>query len=225
MAQPGPAKSTYARWIRDRTVSDRSSGQTLDAVNQTLPGLESLRDYFVNLPVNSLAGCWVACIVDGVAFDLDSPARLVLGDLARALIVVAERLHGVSLPQEVLLMPTANEVRPKAQPMNRPDSCVSPSSSSLAPTAAPAPAGAGWSVDADGPLPLPKRRGSDPALMAAIIALGPLPQRLRLKAKQFTSFKVAKLIKDAQAMGGPKDLQTFLAADGEYRIVHRAAAK
>lgn len=60
-------------------------------------------------------------------------------------------------------------------------------------------------------------------MLSAIAALGPLPKRIRLDGKKFSSFKVSKLIKDAIALGGPDDLTSFKSADG-FRIIHRKAA-
>ena len=63
-----------------------SRGGALDAA----PDLPELAQYFGRLSQPRLAGCWVGCIVDCcIGSDL-SP-----GDMARALVVVAERLHGV----------------------------------------------------------------------------------------------------------------------------------
>lgn len=53
--------------------------------------LGELAEYFGTLTLPRLAGCWVACIVHQCYGTELSP-----GDMARALVVVAERLHGVT---------------------------------------------------------------------------------------------------------------------------------
>ncbi len=48
-----------------------------------------LANYFLSITPGQLAGCWVACIVDAAHNGWNT------GDVARALTVVAARLHGV----------------------------------------------------------------------------------------------------------------------------------
>lgn len=75
------------QWDAREHGRGRSSGQVADAAP---PVFGELPEYFGKLPIDKLTGCWVTCIVDHcVGTDIS------VGDMARALVVVAERLHKV----------------------------------------------------------------------------------------------------------------------------------
>jgi hypothetical protein len=185
-------------------------------LNSVPPGMDELKEEFVRMTAEELAGTWVALVVDA------SMGEYRVGDLARALIVVAERLHGVKFPEAVAgmevkamdsnLMPAAKSVgvlsslRPHV-PESRPPAMHG---------------GEGWSVETEGFMPLPKgRKTVDPALLAAACALGMPPARMRLDAKKYPKSRVLKMVIPAvEQMGGPKDLTCFKASDGAT-ILHR----
>lgn len=220
---PNP-QTVYDRWLADLGPAGFSRfGNGRATIDRAPLHMEDLRHYFVGLETTRLGSSWVALVCEAS----QHPFRL--GDIVRALIVVAVRLHGLKLPEEILLMPP-NHPAPAsvlAQPKTtigsaaRAADAISALGRELggAPAAA---SGTGWEVQESGPLPPMGRKGTDPALLAAIAALGPLPKRIRLDGKKFGSVKVSKLIKDAIAMGGPADLTSFKAADG-FRILHRKA--
>jgi hypothetical protein len=75
-----------------RAHNGRAGVPTLRVIDECPADTAMFADYFLSLPVNKLAGCWVACMVDAAVLGDFSP-----GDVARALNVVASRLHGVTL--------------------------------------------------------------------------------------------------------------------------------
>lgn len=96
----------------------RRGSRGIDAINEAPFLLADLPDYFLGLPPNKLAACWVACFVDAAWMQDFEP-----GDVARALVVVADRLHGVKveIQGEPVIMPAPltvhNAAGPKAAPM------------------------------------------------------------------------------------------------------------
>lgn len=61
--------------------------------------------YFARLPIRHLAGCWVSCVVDELATVKHFGAAMDLAGLTRAMVVVAERMHGVEFKEKVMAFP------------------------------------------------------------------------------------------------------------------------
>lgn len=84
----------YERLLASIAHASPSRGsRALRAINDATPGLDEARNYFAAIPEDQLAACWVAVVVEGATRD-----DWTLGDLTRALLVVATRLHGVTWP-------------------------------------------------------------------------------------------------------------------------------
>lgn len=62
-----------------------------------------LAAYFAGLDETRLRGCWVACVCDALVRREYLGAGLDVGNLARCLVVVAERLHGVQYKEVVVV--------------------------------------------------------------------------------------------------------------------------
>lgn len=83
------------------TVAQRRRGQgQIRTIDDAPSSGHELALYFLSLPVERLASCWVACIV-----DLVNQGQLAAGEISRPLLVVAERLHGVTLVNVTLEVP------------------------------------------------------------------------------------------------------------------------
>ena len=80
-----PSSGEYERWLKfQSTESRRGRTKRLDEFVDDIPAL------FTQMKLDDLAGCWVAIIVDEI-----SRPGWTLGNVARSLTVVAQRLHGV----------------------------------------------------------------------------------------------------------------------------------
>lgn len=66
------------------------------------PEEETLAMYFARLPLPELAGCWVACIVDELIGVKHFGQGMDLAGINRALVVAAERLHGVTFERKIM---------------------------------------------------------------------------------------------------------------------------
>lgn len=73
--------------------SPRGCGSSGNALDEAPTDIAEMPEYFLSLSPERLAGCWVACIVDAACFGFEP------GPVARALVIVAERLHGVKFPE------------------------------------------------------------------------------------------------------------------------------
>lgn len=98
------SKSTaYDAIIRDAKADRHGVGVAhVKDINEAPEDMEDLARYFSGLDARRLAGSWVACITDA------SREAFSTGDIARALCVVAERLHGATFT-EPLLIPLPGE--------------------------------------------------------------------------------------------------------------------
>jgi hypothetical protein len=83
------AEGTYARFAAGLRPGARGS-RGVNVIDEAPGAMEDLAAYFLALEPARLAACWVACVVDA------SMHRFATADIARALVVVAERLHGVA---------------------------------------------------------------------------------------------------------------------------------
>lgn len=110
--------TSYRKW------KSRGKGRSTSALLDDAPmEIGELRAWFCTLPLDELAGVWVAAVVD--AYTRQEPVSA----LATTLCVVAERLHGVKF-QEIIMAPTPatltpppaerNGIKPKATPMGPP---------------------------------------------------------------------------------------------------------
>lgn len=66
------------------------------------PEEETLAMYFARLPLPELAGCWVACVVDELIGVKHFGQGMDLAGINRALVVAAERLHGVTFERKIM---------------------------------------------------------------------------------------------------------------------------
>lgn len=63
---------------------------------------DDLVGYFDGLEVGKLAACWVACVSEALSLAKHHQRELEVGNLTRALCLVAERLHGVKFEEQVM---------------------------------------------------------------------------------------------------------------------------
>lgn len=93
--QPENPDDPYSQYVAGLTNKHNKRGRGLRNDIDNAPGhLGDLAAYFVSLKPERLASCWVACMVDAV-----DPEQA--GNVARALLVVATRLHGVKFENPV----------------------------------------------------------------------------------------------------------------------------
>lgn len=119
MASP-EALDTFETIVAERP-GPRGDASTRE-IDLAPPVLGELAAYFGKLTPGRLAGVWVACVVDAcVGSDL-SP-----GDMARALVVVAERLHGVKFQEQPVVL-DPRHVRGSGAPSAPAHPAASPSS-------------------------------------------------------------------------------------------------
>lgn len=91
----GPA-TAVSRAVRQWDRRGSRGDGLQEEINRAPSDLSELAEYFGALPRMKLASCWVACTVDAAMLaGLSIPET---GALARTLVVVAERLHGVTEP-------------------------------------------------------------------------------------------------------------------------------
>lgn len=103
--------------ICNEAESGKRGRGSIAAIDDAPPGMAELVRYFEEIEVGKLATCWVACMVDAAIEGDFRP-----GDVARALIVVAERLHRtrVRIQQEQgLPLIQGVDVTMKAEPLGR----------------------------------------------------------------------------------------------------------
>lgn len=184
-------------------------------LNGVPPGMDELKEAFVRMTAEELAGTWVALVVDA------SMGEYRTGDLARALIVVAERLHGVEFPGVVAGM-EAKSMDSNLMPNPNPVAVLGALRPHVPDRPPPSHGGDGWAVETEGFMPQPKGRKSlDPAMLAAACELVFPPARMRLDGKKYPKSRVLKMVIPAVVqMGGPQDLTCFTASDGAT-ILHR----
>lgn len=96
-------------WVRRGARGTGGTKYTDDGPNDP----SELAAYFLSLRLPQLASCWVACVVDAAVLGWEA------GPMARALVVVAERLHGVKFPEPVEgVEPVGNSYIPASSPFS-----------------------------------------------------------------------------------------------------------
>lgn len=86
---PENPNDPYTQFLSQmRKWSEQRGRGGTKAIDEAPDWVGDLAAYFASLPIEKLAACWVACITDTINHDQ-------LGAVARAMIVVAERLHNV----------------------------------------------------------------------------------------------------------------------------------
>lgn len=181
----GTTIDTYEDFIRRPTPWGRGK-QQVRGVDSMPVVAEELAGYFAGLKVEKLAGCWVGCIVSAV--EEDKPTS---GDIARALIVVAERLHGLKFPDQEVVMPEPKALAsPMLPPMPKPPAHNGNSGAVPSPITPRQDLGGGFSRGI-GPPPVEVKRVPEKykEALAAALKLGPgewmvwtaAPSNLKLK--------------------------------------------
>ena len=113
------------RFARDVLYTRRGRGKYTEQASHEHVPMEDLPDRFAEMPERTLAGSWVAMLVDAIWFD---GGKADAGGLARALVVVSTRLHGTHYDMEAL-MPAGftkrnqSDERPQAKRKSRGSSC------------------------------------------------------------------------------------------------------
>lgn len=85
-----PTDDAFTRWLNAQPRATTRSG-VMRTVDRAPRDGGSLAEYFIELPIEELRVGFAPCLVDAVA------EGVTLGQLARAVTVVARRLYGVSI--------------------------------------------------------------------------------------------------------------------------------
>jgi hypothetical protein len=148
--------------------------------------MAELADLFRGLELDKLAGAWVACVVDSVMEH-----RPPVGATARALIVVAERLHNVQFERRLMAEQTPSVARETAITT-------------------------GFMVVDGAPPPAKRGQRNDP-IGQAILGLK-TGQHLRVSPKAIKKATLASKIA-ALRKTGRKDLRSYVADNGDLIVV------
>lgn len=110
MTQAPP--DTFTDWLAANPREGRRGAGvwSTNVIDEAPTDAGELAPYFLSLAPAALAGCWVACVVH--------QGGLTAGDAARALVVVAERLHGVKV--NIQGVPVMVNAQPAMQPVITP---------------------------------------------------------------------------------------------------------
>lgn len=114
MGEPGTWAPAYERFVAglyESKAGKRGRGSSLDGLEKAPTAMGELPEYFAGLPAQRLAGCWVSSVVTATMGRAFSP-----GDIARCLIVVAQRLHGITFEIAQGEPVNINPPRPQAAP-------------------------------------------------------------------------------------------------------------
>lgn len=173
-------------------------------LEQCPTNFEDLHHHLSAIPEDELRCVWTLSIIDAYSHEHPhAPLRSFIGCVE----TVASRLHNLAF-EETTIMSRISSLPPD----------TAPAPIKATPLAA---KGEGWAVEADGPPPVRSRGSFDSALLAALVALKPLPFRLRLDdaTKTWGSVKTNALIAAAQAMGASSKLK-HIKNSANQRIVY-----
>lgn len=215
--------ATYADFAAALKPGGRGGRRQLRVINEAPGGIGAmgdLREYLLGLDEQELAGGWVACVVGAAIEDPGHSA----GDLNRVLLVVAERLHGVTweggpLSAEDLGMSAFGRATPKNPHLIQ----DTPRGAGLALDGrrdASGPSGSGggggfqWVTSAEAPPP--KKARLDHPLLMAVMNITSQEQVIVVDPAKIDKALVRKIV-SAAVKNGKKDANWYEAADG--RIV------
>lgn len=193
--------------------------RSIRVIDEAPMDLDELPLYFAGLDVESLAGGWVGCIVS--AFDRGSKVRL--GDVARVLVCVAERLHGVKFekppegvwPEGIQL--NTREPMPNHEPS--PARPIALGDHALRGGATGKPENRGWKVVTDRAHVPPPTRGHmkvDP-LLDQLIALKP-GQYVVIEKDLMSKAVLSNKLGIARRSGADESITRYTAADGRHVV-------
>jgi hypothetical protein len=184
----------YGGWRLPTPPSRGGAGHSLFLHRGDRASLADLKVEFAQMPLDALASVWVAMVVDSIVIGGEYTA----GDIARALIVVAERLHSVIFPNPIVAR----------LPVSHTGEAVVMDTTSL-----------GFTVNTEAPLPPAKQgsRGAPDALGLAMEALEP-GQHIKIDMKKWTAAKVNTRLTAAKKRTGRKDLASYTTDDGSIVV-------
>lgn len=211
----------FAAGLGDRQRGGRARLRVINEAPGGVGAMGDLREYLLGLDEQELAGGWVACVVGAAIEDPGHSA----GDLNRVLLVVAERLHGVTweggpLSAEDLGMSAFGRAQPKNLPHPQPIQDT-PRGAGLAldgrrDASGPSGGAGGFQVMTASEAPPPKKARLAHPLLVALMGITSAEQRIVVDPAKIDKALVRKIV-SAAVKNGQKEANWYEAADG--RIV------